>query len=174
VGTQYANVGALGRELLGNLKTRIVGHVPDAMAAYVLTGRPQTGADKLPPCGSFVLVRGGYQREFRAPLVTEALLASVARQWPPVTVDGTRRLRVPPTPPLGRDAKLCQTERAKGGRPRDEIPGEIVAEIQAYHAEYGEWPSLAWINELARARTGGEWNYGKRRRALETAQEVQP
>jgi hypothetical protein len=188
VGTQYASVAGLGRDLLGNLRARVVGHVPDATAAYTLTGMTGSGAESLQGAGAFVLAHGGAAREFRAPLVAPALLAHVAKQWPAVDRDGRSRLRVPAYAPIVLSstkrtaapmARLCQesavVQHGRGrvvdkGRPVDIIPGEVLAAITEYYVAHGEMPSGRWVNERAIEFYGKGWSTGKRARALAQAQ----
>lgn len=172
LGAQHPLSSDLGPTTMRNIPVRLVARVADRSAAYNATGRSDTGAESLRGQGDFVVVNGSVLRHFQAAYIPEQELQEWARRYPP------RSPRVParssaatlPAQPQPILAWAGGGGMGQVGRPLDDIPHEIVREIQTYIQQNGRAPSSNWIYRMTRSKlpTGG-FNRDKAQRALDLA-----
>ncbi|MFH1085332.1 MAG: FtsK/SpoIIIE domain-containing protein, partial [Chloroflexota bacterium] len=168
LGAQHPLASEFGSLTMRNVPVRLVGKVADRTAAYHATGRSDTDASSLRGRGDFAAVNGGNIRHFQAAYLSPEALEAWAQRYPP------RPPRLPVrmcalVGPGGDDDELMR-EGGNGGRPRDDIPPQIVDQIRAYIAENGRPPSSNWVYRLSRSvLPSGGFNREKARRALEAA-----
>lgn len=177
IGAQHAIGSELGPATMRNIPVRIVGRVDSAQAAYNAAGIPGTGAEKLPGSGAFVYVNSGMMVHFQAPLIDKDTMQTFTTHYPPRPADLTG-LEVDEPDTEQNETETAQEsnrvfvrpEMGEGGRPPDEIDPGVIAAIQGYKRDNGDWPSLSWVYRLTKANlpTGG-YNRDKARRALVAA-----
>jgi len=125
------------------------------------------GAESLRGRGDFIVVNGSQLRHFQVAYVSDPLLQAWERRFPP---------RPPAVPVAGvAEVERKQAPRAAPastpvGRPRDEIPAEVLALIAAYMEDRGRAPSCNWVYSQTRLLVpGGGYSRAKARRAIAMA-----
>jgi hypothetical protein len=135
---QHVLLSELGPATMRNIPVRVVGSVTDAQAAHAATGQRQSGAETLRGVGSFIL--NGHR--FWSARIPPQYLAKMAERYPP---------RDAPAPARPMAAK--RDEASVGGRPEENIPAEVLAEIKAFSQRTGRAPSGNWVRQ--------RWGYGR-------------
>jgi S-DNA-T family DNA segregation ATPase FtsK/SpoIIIE len=160
--TQKPTAKALSTLISSNLPARIAGACVSATDALIITGRAQSGAEKLPGHGAFLLVtEGGKVRQFTAPLVEEQdldrLLAEVrARVHHPAELHSGKVV----------DFVAALSRKRQAGRPAKGVAPEVVEWLVA-ELEAGRRPSQRAIQRYIAQADGSGAELANQHRAEE-------
>lgn len=126
--TQHPTAKMLGGLARVNFSVRLCGLVIDANTASVATGRPNTGAERLPGRGAFLRIAGPDLVRFQAYYMEADTFG-----W------GVRKARAwwGNVPPAGVDVASNRVEEAPTAQEEEEIPPELLSLIEEYRADDG-------------------------------------